>query len=81
MPYHGAYQKDWGILISHRLSLMQESAAVAKGAYTILDFTNRGIMSRSHKVIVPLYAALPSHTWNTESMSVVHHTRTLVNWK
>lgn len=79
MPYHDVYEKDFGILISHRLSLMQESAAIAEGVYTILDFTNRGIMSRSHKIIVPLYAALPSHTWNTESMSGVHHTRTLMN--
>ena len=51
-------EKDLGIVIDHNLCMSQQCDVATKKANAILGSINRSIVSKSHKVLVPLYSAL-----------------------
>ena len=51
-------RKDLGIIIDHKVNISQQCDVATKKANAILGCIKTRIVSKSHKVLVPLYLAL-----------------------
>ena len=53
-------EKDLRIVVDHKLNMSEQCDVAAKKGNAILGCINRSIVSKSRKVLVPLYSALVS---------------------